>query len=82
MTCRGPRNVRPPCTSTRQRITLWGEISPAQRLFGYFNDGERKHWDVPPDGQQFLLELNNLENAEGDVAPITLVVNWAAGLRR
>ena len=58
------------------------DIGPAQRLFGYFNDGERKHWDVSPDGQQFLVELNNLENGEDNIVPITLVVNWAAGLRR
>ena len=57
-------------------------IGQPRRLFGYFNDGGRKHWDVSPDGQRFLVELEDLENATADVSPITLVVNWAAGLRK
>lgn len=52
------------------------------RLFRYVNDGARKHWDVSPDGQRFLLEAENLEGAQSDIVPITLVMNWPAALRQ
>ena len=72
----------PPGTITSEAGLDGIKIGQPRRLFGYFNDGGRKHWDVSPDGQRFLVELENLENATADVSPITLVVNWAAGLRK
>jgi len=65
-------------SSRRDGFTL----GPPRRLFGYFNDGGRKHWDVSPDGQRFLVEVEDVENAPSAISPITLVVNWAAGLRK
>jgi hypothetical protein len=40
--------------------------------------GARRRWDVAPDGQHFLVAL---ENSEDEIVPITLVVNWMAGLK-
>ena len=49
-----------------------------QRLFpvnptNLFND--RNSWDVTPDGQRFLA-ISGQTQAPGQVAPITVVVNW------
>ena len=41
--------------------------------------GDRNHFVVSSDGQRFLL--NNLVN-EGNTQPVTLVLNWAAELKR
>jgi Tol biopolymer transport system component len=41
--------------------------------------GDRNHFIVSPDGQRFLV--NNLV-AEGNSQPITLVLNWAAALKK
>ena len=53
------------------------EMGAVQRLFEVpMIDG---YWpyDVSPDGQRFLV--NTLE---GEVAPLTIVVNWPAGLEK
>ena len=53
------------------------DVGAVQRLFevpvvdGYWP------YDVSPDGQHFLV--NTLE---GEVAPLTIVVNWPAGLKK
>ena len=41
--------------------------------------GTRRRWDVAPDGKHFLLAL---ESSDDEIVPITLVVNWAAALRK
>ena len=53
------------------------EVGAVQRLFEVpMVDG---YWpyDVSPDGQRFLVNM-----LEGAVAPLTIVVNWPAGLKR
>ena len=53
------------------------DVGAVQRLFEVpMVDG---YWpyDVSPDGQRFLV--NTLEGA---VAPLTIVVNWPAGLKK
>ena len=37
-------------------------------------------WDVSADGQRFLINTSGGENAAQE--PITLVLNWTAGLRK
>ncbi len=37
------------------------------------------HWDAAADGKRFLI---NTEAGENNSAPITVVLNWAAGLKR
>jgi serine/threonine-protein kinase len=54
------------------------EIGAASSLFKAFapaNNFQRR-WDVGPDGQKFLVVLENADGAD----PITLVINWAAAL--
>ena len=41
--------------------------------------GFRHQYDVTPDGMRFLL---NVPVAEEPGAPITLVLNWSAGLKK
>ena len=50
---------------------MWNPVSPA--VFRY---------DVTPDGQRFLV--NTTKQGEAAAAPeaITVVLNWAAGLKR
>src|SRR5262249_12641997 len=38
-------------------------------------------WDVTPDGNRFLIAMRAQENP-GPPAPLTVVVNWTAGLRK
>ena len=38
----------------------------------------RQHYDVTADGQRFLLNLA----AEESGSPITVILNWTAGLKR
>ena len=53
----------------------------ARTLLGGVSGGgsARRRWDVTPDGQHFLLTL---ENSAEEIVPITLVVNWAAALKK
>ena len=55
-----------------------GEVRFLFRIDGS-GGSARRRWDVAPDGQSFLVAQ---ENTTDQVVPITLVVNWAAGLRR
>jgi Tol biopolymer transport system component len=53
---------------------------PRMLLEGVSGGGSaRRRWDVAPDGQHFLVSL---ENSADEIVPITLVVNWAAALRK
>ena len=40
--------------------------------------GQTQQYDVTPDGQRFLLNLE----ADSSASPITVVLNWTAGLKR
>jgi len=52
------------------------ESGVPQRLF----DGPRNNgWDVTPDGQRFLLAASQIRQT-GQI-PITVVLNWRAGLK-
>jgi Tol biopolymer transport system component len=54
-------------------------VGPTRFLLrGVLGGGARRRWDVAPDGQHFLVAL---ENSEDEIVPITLVVNWMAGLK-
>ena len=55
------------------------EFNPARVLLrASSGSSARRRWDVAPDGQHFLVAL---ENSEDEIVPITLVVNWMAGLK-
>ena len=56
------------------------QVGPVRVLFraSILSGGTRPRWDVAPDGQHFLVAL---ENSEDEIVPITLVVNWMAGLK-
>ena len=43
-------------------------------------NGGGSNWDVSADGQRFLINATGGEGAAQE--PITLVLNWAAGLRK
>ena len=50
------------------------------RIFGgaAIAAGYRQQYDVTPDGQRFLVNVEG----EGSSSPITVVLNWAAGLKK
>ena len=50
-------------------------IGAARPLFNVRPAGQRKFWDVSPDGRRFLV---NTALATPDEAPLTLLVNWPA----
>ncbi len=55
------------------------DISNAQLLFdAHSGFGPYAHYDVTPDGKRFLVATVG----EGGSAPMTLVVNWTADLKR
>jgi hypothetical protein len=43
------------------------------------NAGNRHHWDVTADGKRFLINTDAIEN---NSAPINVVLNWTAGLKK
>ena len=47
-------------------------------IFGGLSAPAGKYWDVSPDGKRFLINTVSEQNA----APITVVLNWAAMLKR
>jgi hypothetical protein len=53
------------------------EVGGTSTLFKSSTANTARRWDPAPDGQTFLVVL---ENAGGEIAPITLVVNWPAAL--
>jgi hypothetical protein len=48
-------------------------------IFGAGISSEILRWDVTPDGQRFLINTVPEENVS---APITIVLNWQAGLKK
>jgi hypothetical protein len=44
----------------------------------YVNVGWMQQYDVAPDGQRFLLNLE----PDSSASPITVVLNWTAGLKK
>jgi hypothetical protein len=50
-----------------------------RRVAGYRGFGSSFNYDVSPDGQRFLV---NAVGSEQMTAPITLVVNWMAALKK
>jgi len=50
-----------------------------QTAFVGFPFGGSNHYGVSADGQRFLM---NVPTGEGSAAPITVVVNWTAGIRK
>jgi Tol biopolymer transport system component len=56
------------------------EVGAIRRLFGVRPAGLRSSYQVAPDGKRFLFNLAPSESAAP--TPITVVVNWAAGLSK
>ncbi len=46
-------------------------------IFGGGASTENRYWDVNPDGKRFLINV-----AGGGSAPVTVVLNWQAGLKK
>jgi Tol biopolymer transport system component len=57
------------------------DVGPVRTLLGGVSGGgsARRRWDAAPDGQHFLVTL---ENSNDEIVPITLVVNWMAALKK
>ena len=55
-----------------------GEVKP---LFSVPPGGARSFYDVSPDGRRFLV-LTAQQQRAGTASPVTVVVNWAAGLKK
>ncbi len=60
-------------TDGRVRVAAPKRLFTAPPLEGRANG----HYDVTGDGQQFLL---NVATGAGPIAPVTVVLNWAAEL--
>ncbi|OFV89581.1 MAG: hypothetical protein A3G76_14805 [Acidobacteria bacterium RIFCSPLOWO2_12_FULL_65_11] len=56
------------------------EVGPVKSLFDLRPGGARYFYDVSPDGQRFLVIRR--QEQPTSVPPISLVVNWAATLRK
>jgi Tol biopolymer transport system component len=56
------------------------EVEAAQTLFEVHPGGFRYFYDVTPDGERFLVMTQREQPSS--ITPITLVVNWAAQLKR
>lgn len=55
------------------------DVGAAQPLFEVSRTGIQKSiYDVSSDGQRFLV---NIADVQGQTNPITLIVNWTAGLK-
>ena len=61
---------------TAQGSTI--EVGSVNPLFSFAPYGVRHFYDVAPDGQRFLVNTV----AEASSAPITVVLNWAEGLKK
>jgi serine/threonine protein kinase/Tol biopolymer transport system component len=57
------------------------QVGRVSSLFQAFPGGPRYFYDVSSDGQRFLLNTTPPQNATA-VEPLTLVVNWAAALKK
>ena len=64
-------------------VTITGgrvEVGAVRALFDVRpGAGGASFYDVSADGQRFLI---NMANREATPAPITVVVNWTAGLQK
>jgi hypothetical protein len=56
------------------------EVGAVRSLFATQAGGPGSVYDVSPDGQRFLV--NTLVEEEAEAAPITLVVNWPALVKK
>jgi hypothetical protein len=54
-----------------------GDVKPLFQTTAYLN--ARRPYDVSPDGQRFLI---NSLSEQATAAPITVVLNWTAGLQK
>lgn len=54
-------------------------VRAAQPLFPLLLAGVRSRYDVSADGQRFIV---NYSPEEGSQQPITVIVNWTAGLQK
>jgi eukaryotic-like serine/threonine-protein kinase len=57
------------------------QVGVVKRLFQPHIVGPRHEYDVSADGQKFLINSAPQQNGAGP-APITVVVNWTAGLKK
>jgi hypothetical protein len=64
--------------TTAFEVGVAGPLFTARMLPG--GAGFRQQYDVTPDGQRFLLNVPVEES--GDFSPMTVVVNWTAGLKK
>jgi len=48
-------------------------------MFIFAPTGQASGWDLSPDGKRFLLPA---PPNSGRVIPFTVIVNWAAGLKK
>jgi hypothetical protein len=55
------------------------EVGAVHSLFAVRPGGPGRFYDVTPDGQRFLV---NALGEQAASAPITVVVNWLAGLKK
>ena len=55
------------------------EVGAVRPLFQARPTGTRYEWDVSADGQRFLV---NTAVEQTTSAPVTLVINWQAGLKK
>ena len=56
------------------------EVGAVAPLFVVRPGGLRAFYDIAPDGQRFLVNTTLVEQAAP--SPITVVVNWMAGLKK
>jgi hypothetical protein len=56
------------------------QVGTVRTLFKMTPGGPRYAYDVSPDGQRFLV--NTMVDQNTSVAPITVVVNWPATMRK
>ncbi len=57
------------------------QVGAVKRLFSTHVIGPRREYDVSADGQKFLINSAPQQNLAAP-APITVVVNWTAGLKK
>jgi Tol biopolymer transport system component len=53
--------------------------APISNGTSFGNTGSRHHWDVTADGKRFLINTDAIEN---NSAPINVVLNWTATLKK
>lgn len=66
-------------------VNMKGDVldaSSPQRLFGIRPGGPRSSYDIAADSKRFLVNMASEPSALASTTPITVVVNWTAGLSR